>query len=289
MDAINPIEQSLRDAVDSITVSPCPSQLAGALRYTLFPGGARVRPKLVIAVASACSDALPPMAAQAAVAIEFLHCASLVQDDLKCFDNAAMRRGKPSVHVAFDERLAILASDALIVSAFDVVANVHLADAQLRLDMISLLSRRVGSVNGIAAGQAWECEEFIDTDAYHQAKTGSLFAAATQAGALSTGADMTPWARTGECIGAAYQIADDLQDVLGCAKAMGKPVNVDATHGRPNAVQDLGAAGALARLKGLIEEVIDTVPPCMNANRFIDTIRQEAMCFLPKEIARSAA
>ena len=289
MEPVDPIEQALHKAVEAITVSPCPAQLATALRYTLFPGGARVRPRLVLAVATACSDSALPMATQAAVAIEFLHCASLVQDDLKCFDDAMVRRGKPAVHVAFDERLAILASDALIVSAFDVVACVESVDARRRLVMVRLLSRCVGSVHGITAGQAWECEDSIDTDAYHKAKTGSLFSAATQAGALAAGADMHAWARTGECIGAAYQIADDLQDVLGCASAIGKPTNVDASRGRPNAVGDLGAAGAMAKLKRLIEEVVDTVPACEHANRFIDTIRHEAMSFLPKEIARSAA
>jgi len=289
MDVGNFIDQSLREAVEAITIEPCPSRLAESLRYTLFPGGARVRPKLVLAVASACSDALPVLAPKAAVAVEFLHCASLVQDDLRCFDDAQTRRGKPSVHVAFDERLAILASDALIVAAFDVVSATHEADPQHRLDMISLLSRRVGAVHGITAGQAWECEEHINTDAYHQAKTGSLFAAATQAGALSAGVDMAPWARTGECIGAAYQIADDLHDVLGCENKLGKPVNVDAKHGRPNAVAELGAAAAVAKLKGLIDEVIDTIPNCKNADRFIDTVRHEATRFFPKEIARSAA
>lgn len=289
MDVDTLIDQSLQDAVAVISANPCPSRLAEALRYTVFPGGARVRPKLVLAVASACSDTLPVLAPSAAVAVEFLHCASLVQDDLRCFDDALTRRGKPSVHVAFDERLAILASDALIVAAFEAVAANSLADAQRRLNMTCMLSRQVGAVHGITAGQAWECEEVIDTDAYHRAKTGSLFAAATQAGAVAAGADMTPWARTGECIGAAYQIADDLHDVLGCESQIGKPVNVDATHGRPNAVAELGAAAAVAKLKGLIEEVIDTIPDCKNAERFVKTVRHEADRFFPKEIARSAA
>ena len=289
MDVSNFIDQSLHEAVRAMTVEPCPSRLAKSLRYTLFPGGARMRPKLVLAVASACSDELPVLAPKAAVAVEFLHCASLVQDDLRCFDDAQTRRGKPSVHVAFDERLAILASDALIVAAFDVVSQAALADAQRRLDLIGLLSRQVGSVHGITAGQAWECEQEIDIDAYHQAKTGSLFAAATQAGALSAGVEVTPWARTGECIGAAYQIADDLHDVLGSEAQMGKPVNVDATHGRPNVVAELGAAAAVAKLNGLIEEVIDTIPTCKNADLFIETVRHEATRFFPKEFARSAA
>lgn len=289
MDVESSIETALQNAASMMTADPCPSRLAASLDYTLFPGGARVRPKLVLAVAAACLDEPPPLAYSAAVAVEFLHCASLVQDDLRCFDNAAMRRSKPTVHLAFDERLAILASDALIVGAFDVVALEITANAQNRLDLVSLLSRRVGAMGGITAGQAWECESDIDTDAYHQAKTGSLFAAATQAGAIASGADARPWARTGECIGAAYQIADDLHDVLSSEQVMGKPANVDAALGRPNAVQELGAGKAVSKLKGLIEEVIDTVPSCPHADRFIQSVRHEATRFFPKEIARSAA
>lgn len=285
----NIIEHALQQAMNEITSAPCPSRLAEALCYTVFPGGARVRPKLVLAVAAACSDEIPALAARAAVAVEFFHCASLVQDDLPCFDDAPIRRSKPSLHLAYDQRLAILVSDALIVAAYDVVSKPDEAHPRRQLSLMNMLSKRVGAVDGITAGQAWECEAVVDTDAYHRAKTGALFAAATQAGALACGVEDLLWARTGESIGTAYQIADDLHDVLGCEKKLGKPVHVDAARGRPNAVTELGAAGAVAKLKALIEEVVDTVPACKNADRFVETVRHEAIRFFPKEIARSAA
>lgn len=289
MDVSKPIETMLRKAAVQITASPCPGRLASAIDYALFPGGARVRPKLVMAVAQACADASAPLAHQAAVAIEFLHCASLVQDDLSCFDDAATRRGKPTLHLAFDERLAILASDALIVAAFESIGSVRNVNVDNQLALVRVLAHQVGSIHGITAGQAWECEERIDTDAYHRAKTGALFAAATQAGALSVGADDTPWAVTGHLVGSAYQIADDIHDVLGDSAALGKPVNVDAMHGRPNSVNELGVDQAVAKLKHVIEQIIDSVPACKNADFFIETIRHEAERFLPKEVALSAA
>lgn len=289
MDVSELIENNLQRVVRSITVDPCPTRLGQALEYAVFPGGARVRPKLVMAVAQACADASAPLACEAASAIELLHCASLVQDDLTCFDDASTRRGKPTVHRVFDERLAILASDALIVGAFEILSNVKGVDARAQLSLVRLLAEQVGSVHGITAGQAWECEDHIDTDAYHQAKTGALFSAATQAGALSVGVDGIPWAITGECIGSAYQIADDIHDVLGCQNKLGKPTNVDARHGRPNAVHELGVEKSVAKLKAMVEQIVDTIPVCKNADFFIETIRHEAKRFLPKEVALSAA
>jgi len=289
MDVSKHIEMLLRKAAQQITEAPCPGRLASAIDYALFPAGARVRPKLVMAVAQACADASAPLAHQAAVAIEFLHCASLVQDDLRCFDDAAVRRGKPTLHVAFDERLAILASDALIVAAFETVCTVSNVNVTNQLALVKMLAHQVGPVHGITAGQAWECEERIDTDAYHRAKTGALFAAATQSGALSVGADDAAWAITGHYVGSAYQIADDIHDVVGDSAALGKPVNVDATHGRPNAVHELGVENAVRKLKHMIEQIIDSVPDCKNADFFIETIRHEAERFLPKEVALSAA
>ncbi|MFK7994731.1 MAG: polyprenyl synthetase family protein [Granulosicoccus sp.] len=289
MDVSKHIEKILRHALVEITIAPCPAKLASALDYAVFPGGARVRPKLVMAVAQACADASAPLAHESAVAIEFLHCASLVQDDLACFDDATIRRGKPTLHRAFDERLAILASDALIVSAFERISALRHADAKAQLAVIRMLSHHVGSIHGITAGQAWECEEQVDTDAYHRAKTGALFAAATQAGALSVGVDATPWAVTGHYVGSAYQIADDIHDVMGDSAELGKPVHVDARHERPNAVNELGIDQAVTKLKRVVEQIIDSVPHCKNADFFIETIRHEAQRFLPKEFALSAA
>lgn len=289
MDVSQRIERRLEATLENLTATGCPPRLAEALKQSVFPGGARIRPKLTLAVAGACGGGLPEMADAAACAIELMHCASLVQDDLRCFDDAAIRRGQPAVHVAFDERLAILASDALIVGAFDVIAEVESADAGTRLALVRLLSAQVGSLGGITAGQAWESEDDIPLVEYHRAKTGSLFAAATQAGALAAGADRTAWLRTGERIGAAYQIADDLHDVLSQSSDLGKPVQVDALHDRPNAASSLGVDAACSKLRALIDEVVVTVPSCAGAARFIETVRHEALQFLPQEIARSAA
>src|SRR5262245_7582368 len=104
MDAIGRLERALSDALLLADGPDAPPRLAAAMRYAVFPGGARVRPKLCLAVAAACGDDAPALADSAAVAIELLHCASLVHDDLPCFDNASTRRGKPSVHQAYGER-----------------------------------------------------------------------------------------------------------------------------------------------------------------------------------------
>ena len=111
----NAIEHSLSAALNTVIGPDCPPKLADAMRYSVFPGGARIRPRLALAVACACGQDDPAVANAAAAAIELLHCASLVHDDLPCFDDASTRRGKASVHRAFGERLAVLAGDALIV------------------------------------------------------------------------------------------------------------------------------------------------------------------------------
>ena len=123
MDTIKRIEASLTNAVSISNTPECPAKLADAIQYTVFSGGARIRPRLCLAVAMACKDDQPHVTDAAAIAIELLHCASLVHDDLPCFDNAATRRGKPAVHRAFGEPLAVLTGDALIVLSFQLLAR----------------------------------------------------------------------------------------------------------------------------------------------------------------------
>jgi hypothetical protein len=115
-------EADIRDYLAEHTTTQCPPLLAQAMEYAVFPGGARVRPQLCMAVALANNSSDRPLAAAAATAVEFLHCASLVHDDLPCFDDATERRGKPSVHAKFGERIAVLTGDALIVAAFQTLA-----------------------------------------------------------------------------------------------------------------------------------------------------------------------
>ncbi len=178
-------ESVLRSAVAEAADERCPPLLAAALEYAVFPGGARVRPKLCVAVALANRGDAPTLAAAAAASVELLHCASLVHDDLPCFDNAPERRGKPSVHARFGEPIALLAGDALIVSAFALLARPELPARERLPQLLRVVAEGVGSPCGIAAGQAWESEPRVDVPLYHRAKTGALFIAATAAGAAA--------------------------------------------------------------------------------------------------------
>ena len=218
MDTPDRIEQSIEAALNDHLCDGCPPRLAEAVRYAVVPGGARIRPKLCTAVGAACG-ADPGVARAAGVAIELLHCASLVHDDLPCFDDAATRRGKPSLHIAFGESLALLAGDALIVMAFQV----------------------------LAAGVARSPDRLVTL-------LGALFAASTMCGAAAAGADAQAWKRVGKRLGEAYQVADDLLDVNGDPQAIGKPVGRDAALLRPSAVRELGAdfaAGVLSLPEGV--------------------------------------
>ena len=173
MESQTRIEAALEEAVTCATAPPCPARLAEAIRYAVFPGGGRVRPGLCLSVALACGDPDPAIADAAAVALELLHCASLVQDDLPCFDDAAMRRGRPSLHKRFGEEIAVLVGDALIVAAFRVVASLVPASPSKCAEILSVLTAAAGAPSGIAAGQAWESEPSVDLVAYHHAKTAA--------------------------------------------------------------------------------------------------------------------
>jgi geranylgeranyl diphosphate synthase, type II len=283
------IEQALSDILGSVQTDEAPPRLAAALRYAVFPGGARIRPRLCLAVARACGDDRPPVTDSAAAAIELLHCASLVHDDLPCFDDAPMRRGKPSVHKAFGERLAVLGGDALIVLAFEGLAT-GCAGAPDRLGrLLPIVSRSVGLPSGIAAGQAWECEPFVDLSVYQRAKTSALFAAATQAGAAAAGASPEPWRLLGDRLGEAFQIADDILDVAGDAAKLGKPVGQDAAHARPSGAAQLGLEGAIRRLGILVEGAVASIPECPGADALRAHVLQVAGNLLPADIAAQAA
>lgn len=283
------IEQSLAAALDPPTLAGSPPGLAAAVRYAVFPGGARIRPRLSLAVALACGQDDPALTLSAAAAIELLHCASLVHDDLPCFDNAPTRRGKPSVHRAHGERLAVLAGDALIVLAFQVLAR-GAARAPARLaPLLMIISRSVGMPAGIVAGQAWECEPRVSLSKYQLAKTGVLFAGATMAGAASAGADPAPWGVLGERVGEAFQVADDLHDACGDAKKMGKPTGRDVALGRPSAVTELGIDGAVLRLNALVAGATESIPYCRGADALRAMIVEEAERILPRQLQRRAA
>ncbi|MFN8758293.1 MAG: polyprenyl synthetase family protein [Tagaea sp.] len=289
MDAAERIERALEGALARTGGVGAPPKLVAALRHAVFPGGARIRPQLALAVAAACGDRNPALADAAAASIELLHCASLVHDDLPCFDDAQTRRGKPSVHRAFGEPLAVLAGDGLIVLAFETVALAGAHKPALMRTLVGVVARAAGAPNGIVAGQAWESEPEISLAAYQQAKTGALFAAATVAGATAAGVPGEAWRMVGERLGEAFQVADDLLDAFATAEAAGKPVGRDAALGRPNAVQLLGARGAREHFDELVAESVAAVPDCPGRDPLRAAIAARAAGLLPKEVALSAA
>ncbi len=234
----------------------------------LFPGGARLRPRLVVEVARACGTPATAIVEAAAAAVEMVHCASLVHDDLPCFDDAAVRRGRPAVHRGHGEPLAVLVGDGLVVAAFETLARGFAGRPDRVGQAIEMLAAGLGPRTGLVAGQAWESEPHPDLGAYHRAKTAALFEAAARLGALAADAAPQAWAFLGRCLGEAFQIFDDLRDVTAPAEPLGKPIGRDAALGRPNAVLALGERGARERLRDLQRHLHEGIPDCPGRRAF---------------------
>jgi geranylgeranyl diphosphate synthase, type II len=283
------IEQALAGALARGEQRGAPPRLAAAIHHAVWPGGARIRPHLCLAVATACGDDDPALADASAAAIELLHCASLVHDDLPCFDDAATRRGQASVHAAYGERCAVLAGDALIVMAFETLAAGAAKHAPRLARLLTVLAQRVGMPGGIVAGQAWECEDWVALPDYQRAKTGSLFAAATEMGAIAAGADPRHWRGFGEGLGEAYQVADDIRDAACEAADIGKPVGRDRSLGRPSAVHEFGLAGALEHFEHLVDGAAQAVPEGPGAKPLRALLQAEAQRLLPPKVRAQVA
>ncbi|MEO1205413.1 MAG: polyprenyl synthetase family protein [Pseudomonadota bacterium] len=289
MDIKSLISETLEASVFIVSGSGAPPKIAEAIHYGVFPGGARIRPRLCLAVAMAYGQKSLEATLAAAAAIELLHCASLVHDDLPCFDDADVRRGKPSVHRAFGEEIAVLAGDAMIVLAFQTLARGAAERPEIIAGLLDVVARSVGMPFGIIAGQAWESEPDPDLKQYHQAKTGSLFVAAVEAGALTATGDATGWRQLGVSLGEAYQVADDLRDLATSDVDYGKSCGRDAALGRPSAANELGVEGAVARFRHLIADGLDSIPSCPGRMELQAMIDAETRRFVPKSLAHLAA
>ena len=244
---------------------PVPPRLAEAMRYGVLGGGKRLRPALVLAAAEAVGHApAPPSAFQFGGALELVHCYSLIHDDLPAMDDDDLRRGRPTVHRAFDEAAAILAGDALLTEAFVWTASVP--------DLGAALTRELAiaaGATGMVGGQALDIEATgrgaIPADAVeriHEGKTSALFAAAAAGGALCGGA-AEGWVerlrRYGRALGLAFQAADDLLDVEGDPAARGKRSGGDAELSKATLVASLGVEGTRARAHANAEAACDAV------------------------------
>jgi farnesyl diphosphate synthase len=249
-----------------------PARLHEAMRYATLEGGKRVRPLLAFA-AGEVAAAAPERLDMVAAAVELIHAYSLVHDDLPCMDNDVLRRGKPTVHVEYDEATALLVGDALQSLAFQLLADQRLADdPRVQLEMVKTLAVAAGS-RGMAGGQQIDLEStgkalsLPELEFMHIHKTGAVIRAAVTLGAACGVADAhqkNALDRYAKAIGLAFQVVDDVLDYDASTSTLGKTAGKDSTQGKPTYVSALGVprarelAGelrseALAALEGLGE------------------------------------
>lgn len=241
-----------------------PQRLLDAMKHSLLAGGKRLRPLLALYACEACggqSDQAWP----AALAIEFVHTYSLIHDDLPAMDDDDLRRGRATSHIAFDEATAILAGDALLTEAFGILArSEHNAARQ-----VCELATAAGSA-GMVGGQMRDIEaeslapSAIDLERIHRAKTGRLFVAAAVMGALAASAKVSELAalrRYAAALGHAFQVTDDLLDVIGDAQATGKGIDRDAQRGKLTYVSRDGVDATRAEAQRLAQLAHQALSP----------------------------
>jgi farnesyl diphosphate synthase len=229
-----------------------PQRLHEAMRYAVLDGGKRVRPLLALA-AGEVTGADPERVQHAAAAVELIHAYSLVHDDMPAMDDDALRRGKPTVHVEYDEATALLVGDALQSLAFDILASTPLAaDATAQLKMVQLLAQAAGS-RGMAGGQAIDLAsvgkplDLAELEFMHIHKTGALIRAAVLLGAHAgkvSDATIAALDHYAKCIGLAFQVVDDVLDAEAPTATLGKTAGKDAANNKPTYVSLLGVARA---------------------------------------------
>lgn len=233
-----------------------------AMKYSLANGGKRLRPVLVMEFCKMCGgdikDALP-----LACAIEYIHTYSLIHDDLPCMDNDDMRRGNPSCHKMFGESTALLAGDALLTHAFDIIASSDLNDS-VKATAVALLAQNSG-VGGMIGGQVldlkYEKEDPSITEliTVHKLKTGALISAACLLGCVAgnaTDEQISSASNFAYCLGIAFQIRDDILDVIGDEETLGKPIGSDAESNKETYVTLVGIKKAEEDVKNLSDKAV---------------------------------
>ncbi len=265
-DAMKECGVLVENELDKLIVVPNTPEkkVAEAMRYAVLGGGKRLRPFLLMEVAG-LFNVTPAGALRAGAALEMVHCYSLIHDDLPCMDNDDMRRGKPSCHIAFGETTALLAGDALLTRAFDVLADekTH-SDPVVRCQLVTELARAAG-FNGMIGGQQLDMMaadvdmDLVEITRLQQMKTGRLISYACEAGAIMGKAPynerqiLLAYAKD---IGLAFQIADDILDVESSAEVMGKNVRKDVDASKATFVSFLGLDEAKKQARTLVEQAV---------------------------------
>ena len=257
-------ELALERLLDAANTNP--TRLHEAMRYAAQGGGKRIRPLLVYATGELGDNAsteTPATLDAAAAAIECIHAYSLVHDDLPCMDDDDLRRGRPTVHKAYDEATALLVGDALQTRAFEILANIQ-CDANIRLEMISALASASGS-RGMAGGQAIDLEsvgkklDLAGLKQMHAMKTGALLSCSVQLGGIAAQlhpSQMQHLANYSEALGLAFQIVDDVLDVTADSQTLGKTAGKDAANDKPTYVTLMGLDYAKQAAKDLQETAL---------------------------------
>lgn len=256
--------ERIQTALDALLPRPqgTEARLCEAMRYSALAGGKRLRPFFTLETGR-IFDADESSLMRAAVAIECVHTYSLIHDDLPCMDDDDLRRGRPTLHRAFDEATALLAGDALLTFAFEIMAEpaTH-SDPQMRCKLIAALAKAAGAV-GMVAGQAADMagadigSDLIAVTRMNRLKTGALINYAVDAGALigcASEAEKTALSRYAHDIGLAFQMVDDLLDAEGVVRDTGKAVGKDKERGKVNFVTVLGADATRDRIKMLADQ-----------------------------------
>ena len=273
-------ESALERALATRSESP---GLEAAMRYAVLGGGKRLRPLLAYAAGHAFGSA-PERLDAAAVSVELIHAFSLVHDDLPAMDDDDLRRGRPTVHVAFDVATAILAGDALHALAFTVLAQAPL-EAEVRIALVEELARASGAA-GMCAGQALDMAatgQVLDLgrlERLHSLKTGALIRAAVRMGAISAGAsqaEIRPLDVYANALGLAFQIRDDILDVEGDATQLGKTAGKDLAQGKSTYPGLLGMERSRQRLQELSSEMAAALGPLGRAADGLRTLAEFAV------------
>lgn len=254
--------------------------LLESMRYSLLNGGKRIRPMLVYAAAEACQSVSPVSDAFAA-AIECVHVYSLIHDDLPAMDDDELRRGKPTNHIAFDEATAILAGDALQTLAFETLSKAP-CQAESRLEAIQILAHASG-MQGMVMGQAIDLHAVATSPSLdrlqhmHLHKTGALIEAATLLGAISAQATAQQKAalkRFAQAIGLAFQVQDDILDVVSDTETLGKAQGADAERNKPTYVSLMGLKQAQQKAETLYQEAIEALAPFGEKANMLNALAQ---------------
>lgn len=258
------VQQSTEAALSSALpeASIAPDRLHEAMRYAVLGGGKRVRALLVHAAGQLAGAPLRPLE-RAACAVELIHAYSLVHDDMPCMDDDVLRRGKPTVHVEYDEATALLTGDALQTLAFQLLSDQPMTEEpREQLEMIALLARASGS-RGMAGGQAIDLASVgrqisrEELEVMHIHKTGALIRASVMLGARCGRCDddtLERLDRYGKLIGLLFQVVDDLLDARSDTATLGKTAGKDADHNKPTYVSLLGISDAQALADELLEQ-----------------------------------